>query len=299
LFYCIILIISTAQARREDVPLLTKKQLNQVESGSFYTGPPPLNSTFILTSWNIGYGKNFQRVMEALTSHLKSNIFLLQEVDKMTNRTRNKSTKQYRNISKLMASVLKSKYLYGIEFQELKQDDKNRPAFTGQTILTRFPILSTQNFHFNYQPADWSRWPLAITQRRNGGRSFLYSKIDIDGNILHLYNTHLESRANDNQRLRQINELINHYKENVHDTDPVIIAGDFNTKKGDDSPLINRLINLGFEDPFYKKNVNTNGKRHKDWVFSRQLIIQRKKIHPHFFGSDHKPISIQYKLKTD
>jgi len=277
---------------------LDVEDLDHVDTGSFARISRAMVSDLTVTSWNVAYGRRYARVADSMEFLLRSDVFLLQEVDRLTNRTRDK--KGLRDLPRLFAERLRMNYAYGLEFQELKQDGPGRVAFTGQQTLSAFPLSRPETVRFRKQLADWSRGWLGFWQKRRGGRMFLYCQAHINGNALHLYNTHLESHASDKEKLVQVAELLEHVSVTASHGEPVIIAGDLNTKGSEHSPVVKRLLAAGFEDAVLerlpgKNPTNRNGDRRLDWLFSKNLEPTGARLAPGLLGSDHRAVSVTYR----
>lgn len=274
-------------------------EMDRVVTGSFHRGPIPSATDFTVTSWNIEYGKRYGTVAESMESVLSSDIFLLQEVDRMTNRTRHRGDS--RDVPMLLAERLGMHYAYGLEFQELRQDAPGRPAFTGQQTLSSFPLSHPETVRFTNQLADWSRGWLGFWQKRHGGRMFLYCRARVNGVAVHLYNTHLESRASDKKKLFQVAELLEHVSANASAREPVIVAGDLNTRESEHSPVVSRFLDDGFEDGVLdrlpgRSATNRRGDRRLDWLFSRNLEPTGARLAPGLLGSNHRAVSVTYRV---
>lgn len=289
--------------KRRSAPLLSSEYLNEVISESHRLEHPASWPTELdIVSWNIEYGKHFDEILNALLSEPPADIYLLQEVDHMTNRTRPHLFGRPQNIRRRIAQALKMSFMWGIEYQELKQDAPDRAAFTGQQTLSRYILTHPFVHRFRHQPADWSRGMCALLQKRNGGRMFLYTTALVGAQRIHLYNTHLESRATDEERAGQMEEILSDVAERTEPEDPVLVVGDFNTELGEASPIIQALLREGFSDPFLGKperEVTTNKKSNKrlDYIFSRNLEVIEARIAEDFDGSDHRRLWVRYRLE--
>jgi len=287
---------------KDSVLLLTPEELARVEAGSFLTVAAPLRpQDFTVTTWNICYGTSYEQERDALASVMRSDVLLLQEVDRMTHRTRDRKSGLARNVPVLLARDLGMQYAYGIEFQELKQDGRGQPAFTGQQTLSTYPLSHQTTVRFTHQLADWSRGWLGFMEKRNGGRMFLYNQAQIGGVPVHLYNVHLESRATDEEKTLQVHEILAHVERIAPRAEPVIIAGDLNTRDSEKSAVVKLLLQSGFTDPFHVQNpaemaTNSHGDKRLDWVFSRNLVPIRARVAAAFWGSDHRALSVSYRM---
>lgn len=81
-------------------------------------------------------------------------------------------------------------------------------------------------------------------------RSVLMTRLDTESGSLHIYNTHLCSLCNQQERLRQIREALNFISqvESFVPADHIIFLGDFNSLMGDQ--VYRRLTSDGFTDTY-------------------------------------------------
>lgn len=107
---------------------------------------------------------------------------------------------------------------------------------TPDPLLTTVELLAARWFLPRMEPF----------QERIGGRIALVAEINIAGTKLVTYNLHLESRANNELRLSQVEEALSDAARQNPQC-PLIIAGDFNL---DDSKLVTAaaLATAGFHD---------------------------------------------------
>jgi hypothetical protein len=159
-----------------------------------------------VVNWNIDRGLQLDAITDFLNSQ-RADLVLLQEVDVAAGRTR------CRNIAEELAMRLRMNYVFGREFDELSQQTCNARAFHGQATLSRYPQANARLIRFRHQSNFWRpRWFLPQTapfQVRLGGRIALITDIEIsEGEIVKVYNVHLESRGNDKLRLAQLHEAV-------------------------------------------------------------------------------------------
>lgn len=258
-------------------------------------------SSVRVVDWNIDRGLKLPEIIDVL-SDLKADVFLLQEVDINAYRTRQL------NIAQEIARKLRLNYVFGREFVELTQGSKTSPAYHGQATLSRWKISSSSIIQFQRQSDFWKpRWfkpKLQAFQERLGGRIALVSQIDMQGLSILTYNLHLESRSEDDLRLAQLNEVLQH----AATYDPahlLILAGDLNlnASKSHASELLARA---GFRDAVPTARVATTPHRHLlepgrhiDWAFVRGTsqpsagtVLRSVK------ASDHYPISFELRLSA-
>ncbi|MBI4473112.1 MAG: endonuclease/exonuclease/phosphatase family protein [Acidobacteria bacterium] len=286
LFATTILVIRAAimavEAKQQSLP----NETTGLMQGSFSAGRTPNRSLKIL-NWNIRYGTEFSGIAETIKRE-NPDISLLQEVDFHAQRSKQ------RNVAEELARQLSVNYVFGIEFEELSQKSGKTPAYTGQAVLTGFPIRSSRVLRFTRQTDWWApRWYIPnwnMFQRRMGGRMAIVTTIDVDGMPLVVYNTHLEGQGSPQLRLEQVNEILKDMQQYSSDA-CIILAGDFNTKKLP-SPAINRLIGADFRVAA-GEGVTRRGGSTLDWILVRGPIVSDgPKVLRDVFASDHFPLTV-------
>lgn len=269
-----------------------RAQFDQILSGSFASGTTQgsEDSELLLVNWNIERGVRRSEILEALRGPLAADLYLLQEVDLNTRRA------GYRNVAEDLARELGMNYVFGTEFEELAQGRSDQPAFQGQAVLSRFPIAQTRALRFRHQLHNWGpRWVPCWSwlQPRRGGRMALMVEIQLGDHTLVIYNTHLESKANDSERAQQIREILEDIQAHYDADTPQIVAGDLNTHEGADSPVLQELKARGFQDVFQDHKgslqTKTRSKGRIDWILLRHLNCREAAI-PRLNISDHYPL---------
>jgi endonuclease/exonuclease/phosphatase family metal-dependent hydrolase len=153
-----------------------------------------------IVSWNIERGLQLPKILDFLRT-VEADLLLLQEVDLNARRT------HYRDIAYELAQALNFNYVFGMEFEELSEGTRARPAFHGMATLSPWPLYKARLIRFRDQSTFWKpRWyvpDLPVFQRRIGGRIALVAEASIYGERLVTYNLHLESRGTDELRVRQ------------------------------------------------------------------------------------------------
>jgi endonuclease/exonuclease/phosphatase family metal-dependent hydrolase len=238
-------------------------------------------------SWNIERGLRLPDVTEILRRHGAS-LVLLQEVDLNSRRTGR------RNIAEELARSLRMPYLFAAEFEELGQGSRDSPAYHGQAILTSLTASSPRIIRFEHQTGFWRprsylpNWP--VFQRRTGGRLALVAEVDVAGRRLVVYNAHLESRGSEQLRKVQIEEILADSRRYPADA-PILIAGDFNTRRTS-TPAIAALLQAGFRMAVGQQVTTTRGSA-LDWIFVRgPLTFEKGAIHSDTKASDHFPLTM-------
>jgi endonuclease/exonuclease/phosphatase family metal-dependent hydrolase len=262
-------------------------QDNVILHGSFASGAVG-EGRFKVLSWNINYGQQLEAVTDAIRLE-NPDIVVIQEADVNARRTKQK------NIAEELARRLSFNYAFGVEFEELSQGTRSKPAYAGQAILSRFPIRSSRVLRFTHQSTHWQprpylpRW--SIFQPRLGGRMALVSTITVGNAAVVLYDVHLESRGSDKMRLSQIDEVLSDMEQYPPDA-CVILAGDFNTDVGR-SKLIQKVMQAGLRNVITNGSLSTKpGGAAKDGVFVRGPVqFDSGRVHQDISGSDHFPVS--------
>lgn len=298
--YGLVLSLMTLFSASASPALDDRDALNQVLSRSYAARESNVAALreLRLVNWNIAYGQRFPEILAAMQSSLQSDICVLQEVDQATRRS------DYRDVADELARALQMNYAWGIEFQELAQGRKKIPAFTGQALLSRLPIIRSRILRFRNQLYNWGpRWKprLASLQPRQGGRMALVSEFEWNGRACVIYNLHLESQASDKGRVKQIREILDDMIAHYPAETPVILAGDLNTRKGARSPVLQLLREARFQDalaaysgPLGTK-VGAKSQSKKDWIFVRHLRCQEGSI-ANIVASDHYPLTVRLSL---
>ena len=146
---------------------------------------------------------------------VKPDLVALQEVDQNTKRTG--KVDQVAELSRL--TKMKSTFGSNIDFQG---------GHYGNVILSRFPIIQKKNFHLPNIDAGEQRGVLKSAIKVSEDRSVFFLA------------THLDHRRPGEERLASakfINQMIG-----ISDTDPAILAGDFNDVP--DSPTLKEIGKL-------------------------------------------------------
>jgi endonuclease/exonuclease/phosphatase family metal-dependent hydrolase len=251
-------------------------------------------SSIRIVDWNIDRGLQLSAIISFL-AEANADIVLLQEVDLNAERTHRL------NIAREIAQKLRLNYVFAREFVELTQGSKANPAWHGQATLSQWKISNPRVIRFHRQSNFWKpHWflpNLEPFQERLGGRIALAAEIEIAGASIVAYNLHLESRANDELRLSQLEEVLRDAAA-YNAARPLILSGDLNLNAS--KPGITEVLaRTGFRDAAPTARVATtpprhllDGGRHIDWAFVRGPVqIDKSRVHNHVKASDHYPIS--------
>lgn len=285
--------------RTIDLPALADLDRVRVVQVSPHGPPRHEGRELKVVCWNIERGTRPVELLQALQGPLAADLYLLQEVDWNTRRS------GYRNVAETFARALEMNCVFGIEFQELAQGRPGAPAYHGQAVLTRLPILGARVLRFRHQSYDWGdrwwkpRW--GWVQPRRGGRMALVVELEWAGYPLVIYNTHLESKGSEMGRVHQISEILADLAANYPQDVPVILAGDLNTKDGDTSPVLQALEQYGLQGAVGKhKEPRGSLGRHNpqiDWIFVRHLHgVEGGFLRLPY--SDHDPLATTLRIRA-
>ncbi len=255
-----------------------------------------LRSIRVMT-WNIDHGAELDRIAAEMASN-PADLSLLQEVDLNNKRS------GYRDVAAELANRLRLNGAYGIEFEELSQEN-GRPAYIGQATLTRLPFTGTPEMapivaaarvlRFERQsgfwrPRSWIPSSVPLLQRRVGDRIALVTELEFEGRLLVVYNAHLESRSAGAIQDRQLEEILQDSKRYPPAT-LMIIGGDLNTKYFP-SIFLHKLEAAGFRSALGERIERTHTiMMALDWIFVRGPTRLIKGVVRHDVkGSDHYPV---------
>jgi endonuclease/exonuclease/phosphatase family metal-dependent hydrolase len=262
-------------------PLLSSAEIHAIEGEpARINRPVPDPEHLSVVTWNIERGQQYESIFESLRG-LDADVLLLQEVDRHVHRT------GYRDIARDLAHALDLNWVSGGEFQEIGEGRRNRPATTGQAILSKVRITDAEVLTFEAQ-AKW-RWSINPVQPRRGGRIALKART---AGVL-LYNVHIESGGDDSLQRRQVAEvLLDQMRETSSANGPVLIGGDFNNGPLLRSTMFQSLSVADFTDALGSRDTRgptAFGQRHPiDWIFLRNArgvhgrIVDTKSASDHF-----------------
>lgn len=269
--------------------------MTDVACCGFRCGPtrPPSREFVRIVSWNIERGLQFVKILDFLRD-VEADLLLLQEVDLNARRT------HYRDVASELAQALSLNYVFGLEFQELGEGTRARPAYHGIATFSPWPLSSPRVMRFHDQSTFWKpRWyvpRLPAFQRRIGGRIALVAEAAIYGRRIVTCNVHLESKGGDELRFRQLNEVLADYRSSV-DKPGLVLAGDFNLNAaGGDAGK--SLREAGLCDAVglrgHPTSIAHGLSPHRapiDWIFISDMPNCQGRVHDETRASDHYPIS--------
>ena len=240
-----------------------------------------------IVTWNVDHGSAVDTISSELAKQ-PGGICLLQEVDWNAARSGD------HDVAAELARRLRLNMAYGIEFEELSQE-RATPAYIGQATLTRLPIRASRILRFRNQsgfwkPHAWIPSSMPLMQRRRGGRLALITELEFAGQLLVVYNAHLESRSYGRIQAEQIDEMLADAARYPAGT-AIVLGGDLNTKYWP-SVFVRKLEKAGFHSATGERIERT----HKiamalDWIFAKGPVkVEAGEVRRDFKGSDHYPV---------
>lgn len=167
---------------------------------------------FSVMSWNIAAGGgNLARTAETIRAS-NADIAALQEVDVRWS-DRSAFVDQADSLAKLLGMSARFAPIYSIP------DTLRRSREFGVAILSRYPIVSWRNHEITRLSTQQQN---AVPAKAPG---FLEAVIDVRGNRMRVFSTHLDYRADPAVRRMQVSEMLDII--NVSKM-PTILAGDLN-----------------------------------------------------------------------
>ncbi|RAP78607.1 endonuclease/exonuclease/phosphatase [Paenibacillus montanisoli] len=263
------------------IPLLSSSNANAAEAPLFEKGKEvPLK----VMSYNIHHGVgedgalDLKRIAE-LIKQSGADIIGLQEVD---NHFSDRSN--FEDQAKWLADYLGMNYAYAanLDYEPLQEGQHRRQY--GTAVLSKYPILSSENHLLTNIP-----YPVNPTEQRGLSET----TINVKGNHVHFFNTHLDNKRAE-QRDLQIKEILEIAK---HNEGTSIFAGDFNATP--DSGEIMKM-SAQYMDAFAKLAQDVDftypslpqPDRRIDYVFASDDVQIKSAQVIRTEASDHLPISV-------
>jgi endonuclease/exonuclease/phosphatase family metal-dependent hydrolase len=248
-----------------------------------HTTPPKRvdhSPSFRVMTFNIHHGEGLDgrvdlpRIAEVIRRE-RADLVALQEVDKGVQRTAR------RDLSGELAALTGLTCVFSNNFHY-------QGGEYGNAVLTRFPVLSATNSHYQML-------------RTNEQRGILQLTLEVQGRQLVFMNTHIDYRKDDAERLQNAREI--RALAGQHAGTPVILCGDFNTTPG--SPVHQRLKET-FEDTWERAGQGSgwtfpadNPSKRIDFVW----VSKTAQIDPvearvlENDASDHRPLLVEFRFR--
>jgi endonuclease/exonuclease/phosphatase family metal-dependent hydrolase len=235
--------------------------------------------TFRVMTYNIHHGEGLDHKIDLpriaeLIKREKADIVALQEVDKGVKRTNGRDITAELSALTGMTGIFSNNFHFqGGEY--------------GNAILTRFPVLTRTNLHYQMLYTNEQRGVLQLT-------------LDVRGIQIYFTDTHIDFRPGDAERLKNVGEL----KQIVaaHHNLPTIICGDFNSPPNstthkamseilsDAWPLIGKGPGNSFPADGPDRRIDYA------WISSGTIVPVRAWV-PKTEASDHLPVMFEFRLK--
>lgn len=187
---------------------------------SFSSGGP---LPFKAAVFNMEQGTRLEYIIPFFQCHPQMrnvDVILANELDAGMARSKNLDT------TRELGKALGMNYTFGIEFVTTNAGKNgNTQGLHGNAILSRFPLKRNKIVNLPIQ-YDWFYMP---GDSRLGTRIAVFSVIEpVPGKEVGLVSVHLENRATPEERLKQIEFLLDEVEAHFGDM-PVLIGGDMNT----------------------------------------------------------------------
>jgi endonuclease/exonuclease/phosphatase family metal-dependent hydrolase len=223
----------------------------------------------------------------------KVDVLALQEADKRTARTGG------HHVAAELAEKLQMNWVHApagiprgikpvtrqwwLDFEE--PIDLHDPGDTGVALLSRFPLSDVSRIDLPWHECPW-RPRLAMAATINVGHL-----------RLRLFNAHVDPHAAAGGQLAQLEAIT---EQAALSTLPTIILGDFNTlSKNKQTETLRFLESKGYKSAFPSGTTTWRGagiRLHADWVFTKDVTVERWGVAKPLNVSDHWPIWVEVSL---
>lgn len=239
-------------------------------------------------AYNIHHGEgtdailDLKRIAEIIKTS-DADIIGLQEVDNHFSERSN-----FEDQTKWLANYLGMHYAYAanLDYEPLQEGEHRRQY--GTAVISKYPILSAENHLLTNIP-----YPVNPTEQRG----LLETVINVRGNYVHFYNTHLDNKRAE-QRDLQIREILDIAKQKEGTS---IFVGDFNA-----TPESSEILKMtaDYKDVFAELGQNDDftipvdkPDRRIDYIFTSEDVKIRTGEVINTNASDHLPITAELVLK--
>ncbi|PUB10809.1 endonuclease/exonuclease/phosphatase family metal-dependent hydrolase [Paenisporosarcina sp. OV554] len=234
-------------------------------------------------SYNIHHGEGTDRVLDLeriaqVIENSEADIIGLQEVDNHWS-----SRSNFEDQANTLAKRLGMFYVYAPNLDNAPLIEGEPRRQYGTAILSKYPILDSENHKLT---------KIGNTEQRG----LLEATINVKGNQVHFYNTHLALTSAEREiQIREVNELAGQVKG------PKIIMGDLNAKP--ESPEMQLMIS-NYSDAFADKPAaytysSINPTVRIDYIFTTDNIETVNAEVIRTLASDHLPVTAVIKLERN
>lgn len=207
-----------------------------------------------------------------------TDIVGLQEVDNHWS-----SRSDFQDQAKLLAERLGMFYTYAANLDNEPLNDGDERRQYGTAILSKYPILSSENH---------SLTKIGNTEQRG----LLEATINVKGNHLHVYNTHLALTPA--EREIQINEVVKIANQSAG---PKVIVGDLNAtpESNEMKSLYDHYLDVFADQPTAFTYSAENPTKRIDYIFTSNNIETVSAEVIQSLASDHLPITAEIVLDRE
>lgn len=231
-------------------------------------------------SYNIHHGTGGDGVFDLkrtgdVLAESDADIIGIQEIDKHWS-----SRSEFKDQTKWLAEYLGMHYTFGANLDRDPLEEGEQRRQYGTAVLSKYPIIDHEN--------------QLLTSSDREQRGLLKTTINIKGNHLHFFNTHLGLSSEERQvQAAEIMEIANEKKG------PLIIVGDLNAAPDTDEI---ETISAKFNDSFAEQNndytfPSDDPYIRADYIFYSAELKNKKAEVIHTSVSDHLPIIAEFMLK--
>lgn len=281
LFACVLLHPESLQSEKENLPPL------ELEIGNLRPAEAEVPERLRIVSFNVHYGEDVDTLAESIRQapDLKdSQIFLLQEIESYPSEAASRTRR--------LAEALEMNYVYA-PARRLEEGDGTH----GLAILSRYPLRDVEILPL----------PLFDLGYRTRRRIAVAATVDVPDRALRVYNLHLDTRINTQDRLTQLRPVLEAAVN--HEIAETVIGGDFNTNplrwlfhrvpifRANQAAAVDNLMREhGFSTPLTNSGVTINRKLFKarvDSIYIRGLEKSSAGVAREIQSSDHFPVWVE------
>ena len=258
----------------------------KIESATLLPPVEAVPETVRVVSFNVKLGGDIERLacyIEENKTLAQADIFLIQEIESFPDEGASRTRK--------LAERLQLNYVYA-PARHQQREEKN--GTHGLAILSRYPLQDLEVLPLPF-------FQLRVRSRR---RIALAATVVIPGGNLRLYNLHLDTRLNIQQRLEQLQPVVDAARANG--SVPAIIGGDFNTnpfrwawsflpwfRSNQATAVDKHLEEAGFTTPLTESGSTARRgwlRFRLDSLYSRGVVVGEHGIVREGDVSDHYPL---------
>lgn len=241
----------------------------------------PEDTDLRVMSFNIHHGADpadnldLERIAEVIENS-DAEIIGLQEVDNHWS-----ARSDFQDQAAHLAERLDMHYVYGANLDRAPTEGQDERRQYGTAILSEYPILNSENHLLT---------SIEYAERPTEQRGLLEAVINVKGNHIGFFNTHLDHQRSE-QRRSQVKEILAITEDSAG---PAVLVGDLNAVPG--TPEMNDILTrftdvfaaLGQDDDFTYPIENPN--RRIDYILTKGAIDPRFAEVIDTDSSDHLPV---------